>query len=123
MRGGVGERATLPRGERLRDGAEIDRLFRRGARIERPAFVLLWMPAAGRRAAAFAASRRLGQSVRRNRARRRLREAYRRVKQDGPVQGIRLCFVARAGAVDLAFPDLEAQVGEALRHAGRRIAS
>jgi ribonuclease P protein component len=123
MSGGAGERATLPRGERLRDGAAIDRLFRRGARIERPAFVLLWMPVAGRRTAAFTASRRLGQSVRRNRARRRLREAYRRVKQTVPVQGIRLCFVARPGAVDLAFPDLKAQVGEALQHAGRRLAS
>jgi len=123
MRGGAGERATLPRGERLRDGAEIDRLFRWGARIERSAFALLWMPAAGRRAAAFTAGRRVGQSVRRNRARRRLREAYRRVKQDAPVQGIRLCFVARPRAVDLAFPDLTAQVGEALQHVGRRIAS
>ncbi|MGH7318309.1 MAG: ribonuclease P protein component, partial [Candidatus Rokuibacteriota bacterium] len=54
------ERATLPRAERLRDRGELERLFRGGARLERPAFVLLWLPGAGRRAAAFAASRRLG---------------------------------------------------------------
>jgi ribonuclease P protein component len=81
------------------------------------------MPAAGRRAAAFAAGRRLGRSVMRNRARRRLREAYRHVKGSLPATGVRLCILARAGAVDVAFRELRAQMGEALRLAARRIAS
>src|SRR5262249_61047368 len=34
--------ARLSRGERLRSRAEFERLFRRGARVEDPAFVLLW---------------------------------------------------------------------------------
>src|SRR3990170_2266024 len=88
-------RVSLPRGERLRDRREFQRLFRRGARVERPSFVLLWLPAPGPRAAAFTASRRLGGSVCRNRARRRLREAYRRQKGVLPAAGPRLCFVAR----------------------------
>jgi ribonuclease P protein component len=116
-------RATLPRGERLRDRREFERLFRRGARIERPSFVLLWMPAPGRRAAAFTASRRLGGSVWRNRARRRLREAYRGQKAELPRRGVRLCFVARPRAVEVSLPELSREVADALRHAARRVAS
>lgn len=116
-------RATLPRGERLRDRREFQRLFRRGGRVERPSFVLLWLPAPGPRAAAFTASRRLGGSVWRNRARRRLREAYRREKGVLPAAGLRLCFVARPQAVRVAFPELASEVAEALRQAARRLAS
>jgi ribonuclease P protein component len=117
----VGGRATLSHGERLADRGEIERLFRRGARVERPGFVLLWLPSPGRRAAAFAVSRRLGGSVRRNRARRRLREAYRRERGLVPPRGIRVCFVARAGAIELPFPTLSMQVAEALRVAAQRV--
>jgi ribonuclease P protein component len=115
--------ATLRRPDRLRDRGEFQRLFRRGARIERPGFVLLWLPVPGHRAAAFAASRRLGGSVWRNLARRRLREAYRRQKDLLPASGVRLCFVARPRAVEAPFPELTHQVGEALRQAARRMPS
>jgi ribonuclease P protein component len=115
-------RARLPRRERLRDDAELARLFRRGHRIERPAFVLLWLPAPGPRAAAFAASRRLGGSVWRNRARRRLREAYRREKDHVPETGVRLGVVARAGAAETPFPELMREMADALRQAARRLA-
>lgn len=115
------ERATLPRAERLRGAAELRRLFQRGARLERASFVLVWLPGPGRRAAAFAASRGLGGSVPRNRARRRLREAYRRQKHLLPPGGVRLCFVARRQAVEAPFAELSAEVGEALRAAGRRL--
>lgn len=117
------EGATLQRPERLRARGEIQRLFRHGARIERPSFVLLWLAVPGRRAAAFAASRRLGGSVWRNRARRRLREAYRRQKALLPAAGLRLCFVARLRAVEAPFPVLTSEVAEALRQAARRLRS
>jgi ribonuclease P protein component len=113
--------AGLPRGERLRDRTEIGRVFRRGGRIERPSFVLLWLPVAGRRAAAFATSRRLGGSVVRNRARRRLREAYRQHKALVPPEGIRLCFVARPRAVAADFAQVSQEVAGALGDAARRL--
>lgn len=116
-------RAGLPRVERLRVQADFQRLFRRGVRLEREAFVVLCMPAAGPRAAGFAVSRRLGGSVVRNRARRRLREAYRHQKHAVPESGLRLCFVARRAAVDLPFPVLLSEVAEALRDAARRLAT
>ncbi len=117
--GGPRRRATLPRAERLRAPAEFQRLFQRGARIERGAFVLLWMRAPGRRAAGFAAGRRLGSSVVRNRARRRLREAYRRECAALPAEGLRLCFLARPPVLRIGFGALSQAVGSALAEVGR----
>jgi ribonuclease P protein component len=113
-------RATLPRAERLRSRAEFDRLFRRGARVEEPAFVLLWRWEPGPRAVGFAAGRRLGGSVARNRARRRLREAYRRQRDGLPRMGVRLCFIARSGALTTPFPQLVTAVAGALGQIGQR---
>jgi ribonuclease P protein component len=112
--------AGLPRTERLRSRAEFDRLFRRGARIEGPAFVLLWRREPGRRAVGFAVSRRVGGSVVRNRARRRLREAYRRQRRLVPLEGIRLCFIARQEAVTCPFDQLVEAMAEALTRITRR---
>jgi len=123
MQATVEGRATLPSAERLRGRREIERLFRRGSRIERPSFVLLWLSGPGRRATAFATSRRLGGSVTRNRARRRLREAYRRQKDLVPPAGIRLCFIARPEAVRVRFDRLSQEMADALRQAVQRAAS
>lgn len=112
-------RATLPRAERLRAKAEFQRLFQRGRRIERPAFVLLWMREPGRTAVGFAAGRRLGGSVVRNRARRRLRESYRRQRSLLPAEGIRVCLVARSGALSAPFDELMRQLGGALGQVAR----
>jgi ribonuclease P protein component len=111
---------VLPRAERLRSRAEFDRLFRRGARVEGPAFVLLWMREPGPRAVGFAAGRRLGGSVVRNRARRRLREAYRRQRSQLPPEGIRLCLIARRAALTSPFDQLVGELAGALREATRR---
>jgi ribonuclease P protein component len=112
--------AVLPRAERLRSRAEFDHLFRRGARVEGRAFVLLWMREPGPRAVGFAAGRRLGGSVVRNRARRRLREAYRRQRDQLPADGIRFCLIARRAALTSAFEDLVAEMAGALREAAWR---
>ena len=95
---------TLPRGERLRRSAEFQAVFQQGSRLERPSFVALWRRGAGRRVG-FAVSRQLRGAVGRNRARRRMREAYRRIR---PLIGedIELVLVARAAAASRPFPDL-----------------
>lgn len=117
-------RGGLPRAERLRAAGDFERLFRRGARVERPGFVLLWVPAPGPRAVGFVVSRRLGGSVARNRVRRRLREAFRRVRAEFPSEGFRLCFVARGAVVGAPFEEIVTQVRSALhrvaRHPGPR---
>lgn len=113
--GAITARAAFPRGERLRARREIQALFRDGARLESARFVLLWSRAPGPRRAGVVASRRLGGSVQRNRARRRLREAYRRGKWLLPPSGIRLLFLARPRVLEGAFSDLAAEIAEALR--------
>lgn len=112
--------ATLPRSERLRAHSEIQALFRQGVRLESARFLLLWGRAQGPRRVGVVASRRLGGSVRRNRARRRLREAYRRGKGLLPPAGISLLFVARPRALEGPFAELVAEVAERLRQVARR---
>src|SRR6185503_7021732 len=69
---------ALPRETRLRGAGEFQAVFERGKRVERPAFVALWIPTPGRQKAGFTVSRQVRGAVKRNKARRRLREAVRR---------------------------------------------
>ena len=65
----------------------------------------LWRPQAQGRRVGFAVSRRVGGAVARNRARRRLREAYRRQQQ--ALQGsVAVVFVSRPAALTRRFADL-----------------
>lgn len=82
--------------------------------------MLLWRRMPGPRAVGFAVGRRLGGSVVRNRARRRLREAYRRQRGLVAPEGIRLCFIARQGALTSPFDQLVDAVAGALAQTGRR---
>ena len=59
----------------------------------------------------FAVSRQIRGAVARNRARRRLREAYRQIRPHMPVD-VAVILIARPGAATRAFPDLV----EDLRH-------
>jgi len=108
----VGERA-LPRGERLTCPREFQAVFQRGARVERPSVLILWRGADGPRRAGFAVSRQVRGAVRRNRARRRIREAYRASRQLVP-EGIRLVVVARPRAGDGPFSEILRDMQDAL---------
>jgi len=65
----------------------------------------------------FAAGRKLGNAVVRNRIKRRIKEAVRllwpRVKQ-----GVALVIIARRAALDMPFPELQTKVGELFERAG-----
>jgi ribonuclease P protein component len=65
-------------------------------------------------------SRQIRGAVRRNRARRRLREAYRTLGS-GRAIGIDAVFVARAGALRTAIADLQADMQQALARAHRSV--
>ena len=95
---------TLPRGERLRRAAEFQAVFQYGSRLERPSFVALWRRSETRRAG-FAVSRQLRGAAKRNRARRRVREAYRQVRAL-IVADVELVVVARPSAARRPFPEL-----------------
>lgn len=95
---------TLPRGERLRRAAEFQAVFQYGSRLERPNFIALWRRAEARRVG-FAVSRQLRGAAQRNRARRRVREAYRQVRALIAAD-IEMVVVARASAATRPFPEL-----------------
>jgi ribonuclease P protein component len=80
--------------------------------------VLLWVPRRGRARAGFAVSRQIRGAVDRNRARRRLREAYRGL---GPAQlrGVDAVFVARAWALEAPLDELRAEMAQAHAAASR----
>lgn len=59
------------------------------------------------RKAGFVAGRRVGGAVIRNRAKRLLRECYRRHRSLVPPSGIFLVFVARAGCGEASYADVE----------------
>jgi ribonuclease P protein component len=112
----------LPRTARLRQANDIQAVFQAGRREERRAFVLLWVPRPGSGRAGFAVSRQIRGAVQRNRARRRLREAYRTLGPSRAI-GVDAVFVARARALQASIADLQSDMRQALERAHRSAGS
>lgn len=104
---------ALPRETRLRGAGEFQAVFERGKRVERPAFVALWIPTPGRQKAGFTVSRQVRGAVKRNKARRRLREAFRR-QGAGLPPGISVVFVGRPLVQSVSFEVLGQSLGDVL---------
>lgn len=68
--------------------------------------------------AGFVAGRRVGGAVQRNRARRVMREAYRRLKSLLPRRGIQLVFVARAPCARQSLAQIDREMRELLGRSG-----
>lgn len=104
-------------------GAEFQALFQQGKRIDRPSLAVLWRPTEPPRRAGFAVSRQIRGAVLRNRARRRLREAFRATRQAAP-SGIALVILAKPRVLEAPFEALTAEMREALEEIpGRRVTS
>jgi ribonuclease P protein component len=97
----------------LTTSAEFQALFQRGRRIDRPALIVLWRDAAKPTRVGFAVSRQLKNAVQRNRARRRLREAYRASRDAAPAQA-EMVIVGRPAALRAPFAALTGQLRTAL---------
>jgi ribonuclease P protein component len=97
----------------LTSSAEFQALFQRGRRIDRPALIVLWRETAGPTRAGFAVSRQLRNAVQRNRARRRLREAYRACRDAVPARTA-LVVVGRPAVLAEPFASLTVQLRGAL---------
>jgi ribonuclease P protein component len=111
----------LPRHERLAGSGDFQAVFQQGNRIERASLVVLWRDNAKSRRVGFAVSRQIGGAVRRNRARRRLREAYRAARAMAP-DAVDLVLVARRPVLTASFDTLARDVEIALRAVAERLA-
>ncbi len=101
-------RATFPKTERLQYGREFRRVFDAGRKVAGPLAVLHVLAVPGERAVGIVTGRKLGNAVQRNRARRLLREAYRRHKHR-LANGLHLVIVARRGIAGQPFARVEAE--------------
>jgi ribonuclease P protein component len=103
----------FPRRERLTTSAEFQALFQKGKRIDRPSMIVLWRATAEPRRAGFAVSRQVRGAVQRNRARRRLREAYRAMRDAAPTHTA-LVIIGRPAALRQPFTELAGELHDAL---------
>ena len=106
--------------QRLRTGAEFDTVSKSGARLDGRLFLLLAAPN-GRAfdRLGLAVSRRVGGAVERNRARRLLREAFRRLGLAG-APGLDLGVVARAPLARHGQAEVDRELRERLLRIRRR---
>ncbi len=104
---------TFPRTERLTRPDEFQAVFERGRRVERPSVLVLWCWSPGPRKAGFAVSRQIRGAVDRNRARRRVREAY-RVSREILPEGVHLVAIARPRASGVLSREILRDMREAL---------
>jgi ribonuclease P protein component len=105
---------------RLRSPAEFDAVFKRGARLGGRLFLLVVAPNPhGFDRLGLAVSRRVGGAVARNRARRLLRESFRRAARRAG-GGLDLVVVARPDIVGCAQAEVDRELNDRLGRIGAR---
>lgn len=104
---------------RLKQRREFQRVAGKGLRAARPGLVLQALPAPGQPLrVGFTATKKLGNAVARNRAKRRLREAARLMLGAGQVEGFDLVLICREATGDRAWPTLLGDLRGALKQVG-----
>ena len=104
---------------RLKQRREFQRVAGKGLRAARPGLVLQALPAPGQPLrVGFTATKKLGNAVARNRAKRRLREAARLMLGAGQVGGVDLVLICREATGDRAWPTLLGDLRGALKQVG-----
>ena len=112
---------------RLRNAKDFERVWREGQSHAHPLVVLVScrQPAAGEPAGThaeaptrcgFVAGKKVGSAVKRNRAKRLLREAV-RARQDALAQGWDLVFVARSSLAEATLSQAQAAINQLLKRA------
>ncbi len=108
--------------ETFKQRAEFLKLAARGRKLARPGFVLqlLRQSGAAELRAGYTATKKLGNAVARNRARRRLKEAARLTFPSLDLAGVELVLVCRQDTATLPFATLCANLHAALAEAAAR---
>lgn len=111
--------ASFRPSQRLRTRAQFDRVFRRGARLDGRVFTLL-VAVNGRTLdrLGLAVSRRVGGAVVRNRARRLLRESFRRLVPEGR-PALDLVVLAKPEIATLTLAEIDRELRARLRRVPR----
>jgi ribonuclease P protein component len=104
---------------RLKQRREFQRVAGKGVRAARPGLVLQALPAPGQELrVGFTATKKLGNAVARNRAKRRLREAARLMLGQGQAEGFDLVLICREATGDRDWRTLLGDLRGALKQAG-----
>jgi ribonuclease P protein component len=108
--------AALTPPETLKRRADFLRLAAKGRKLARPGFVLqlLRTESEAQLRAGYTATKKLGNAVARNRARRRLREAVRLTTAGEELKGTEIVLVCRQETANIPFPALCAELRAAL---------
>jgi ribonuclease P protein component len=112
----------LTRRERLSTPGQYRRVFQKGIRLDGPLFSLVAAAnACGHDRLGLAASRKVGDAVRRNRAKRLLRECYRRHKR-AEAPALDLVLMAKNEMVGCVQGELDREYRQRLRRLQERVA-
>jgi ribonuclease P protein component len=117
---GKDDSAMTGKPQHFKRRADFLRVAAKGAKAPAPGLVLQAL-ARGDQAPArigFTVTRKVGNAVVRNRARRRLREAARLVLAEQPMTGVDLVLIGRAGTLSRDFRALQADLRRALARTG-----
>ena len=114
--------SPFPRDRRVRRRAEFQKVFEAGRRIQGKYFTLLMAPnkAAGTRLG-IVASRKLGGSVMRNRAKRLIREVFRQSHPLPGRQDVDVVVIPRRELFDAAYSSLETDFRDTYRRCAARL--
>jgi ribonuclease P protein component len=106
--------------QRLRTRAEFDRVFRRGVRLDGRLFALVALAsAAPHDRLGLAVGRPVGDAVRRNRARRLLRESFRRLEPAGRAR-LDLVLIGKRALAAAGQAEVDRELQDGLRRLLRR---
>lgn len=108
MRATAARREGLPRADRILSRTDFLRVQRDGRRVHTPHFVLVVLEGKGQRLG-VTVSRKVGDSVRRNRVKRLVREVFRRNRASFPGHS-EILVVARVGATGLDYATARAEI-------------
>ncbi len=113
-------RTKMPSHLRLKRRAEFLAVAAKGRKVQRPGLVLQALATGGEIRLGFTATRKIGNAVVRNRARRRLKEAARLFFAEHRIEGVDFVLVARRQTVRRRFALLSADLADAVAKIGPR---